>query len=236
MSRASEKAYEYIRTRILSGEIKPRTQLKEEDLAKMCGVSRTPVREALRRLEADMLVLRTDTQRSFVPVWSDEEVGEIFELRAMLEGHAAERAAMRATPEQIARLREINDRIKQAILAEPADFDGFVTINREFHDYILEIADSPRLCRLVALLVEQPVLQRTALRYGIPGLHRSHAGHDEIMQAFEVRDGAWAKHVMQSHIRQAFHATLIEDENGCHAVDHSDLAIVPISTVAEASE
>lgn len=229
MSRASEKAYEFIRTRILSGEIKPRTQLKEEDLAKMCGVSRTPVREALRRLEADMLVLRTDTQRSFVPVWSDEEISEIFELRAMLEGHAAERAATRMTPEKMAQLRELNARVKQAILMEPADFDGFVSLNREFHDLILEIADSPRLGRLVALLVEQPILQRTALRYGIEGLLRSHAGHDEIMLAFEASDGAWAKHVTQSHIRQAFHATIIEDENGRHAADLSEIELYPLN-------
>lgn len=78
MSRASEIAYNEIRRRILSGHLAQGTQLKEEELADLCGVSRTPVRDALRRLEAEMLVRRSDTQRTFVPEWPTSEVEEIF--------------------------------------------------------------------------------------------------------------------------------------------------------------
>ena len=74
MSRASDRAYSSIRNMILSGELPAGTQLGEEALAEKCGVSRTPVREALRRLETDMLVARTDTQRSYVPEWSLDDV------------------------------------------------------------------------------------------------------------------------------------------------------------------
>ena len=66
MSRASNRAYETIRSMILSGELQAGAQLAEEALAERCGVSRTPVRDALRRLEADLLVTRTDTHRCFV--------------------------------------------------------------------------------------------------------------------------------------------------------------------------
>lgn len=210
MSRAADVVYNEIRARILSGEIAPSTQLKEEDLAQMCGVSRTPIREALRRLEADMLILRTDTQRSFVPVWSSDEIEEIFLLRALLEGHAAARAARLITEEQLAQLRLYDQAISSAIADEPIDYDGFVSNNRLFHELIIEVASSPRLARLVSLLVEQPILHRTARQYGREGMQRSHAGHEELIAAFAARDERWAELVMQSHIRQALHATLQE--------------------------
>ena len=78
MSRASDRAYETIRTRILSGDLPPGAQLVEEALAELCGVSRTPVRDALRRLEAELLVERSDTQRSFVSDWSLHDVADAF--------------------------------------------------------------------------------------------------------------------------------------------------------------
>ncbi len=214
MSRAADTVYQEIRTRILSGAIAPLTQLKEEDLAQMCGVSRTPIREALRRLEADMLIQRTDTQRSFVPVWTQDEIEEIFLLRGMLEGHAAARAATQITPEQLMQLREYDQAINDAITSDPIDYDAFVATNRLFHDLVLEAAHSPRLARLVGLLVEQPILHRTAYRYGREGMRRSHAGHEELIMAFEAHDSRWAEFVMQSHIRQALHATVGDDVDG----------------------
>ena len=80
MSRASDRAYAEIRGLILSGEIAPGAQLKEEQLAELCGVSRTPVRDALRRLEADLYIVRSGSQRAFVADWSREEVDEMFAL------------------------------------------------------------------------------------------------------------------------------------------------------------
>jgi DNA-binding transcriptional regulator YhcF (GntR family) len=104
VSRASDRAYEAIRSMILSGELPAGAQLAEEALAERCGVSRTPVREALRRLESDLLVTRTDTQRSFVADWSIDDVADAFELRAVLEGKAARRAAERMTDAALARI------------------------------------------------------------------------------------------------------------------------------------
>jgi DNA-binding GntR family transcriptional regulator len=229
MSRAADVVYNEIRARILSGEIAPSTQLKEEDLAQMCGVSRTPIREALRRLEADMLILRTDTQRSFVPVWSQDEVEEIFLLRELLESHAAGRAAKLIDEEQLARLRQYDQAIHDAIAAEPIDYDAFVANNRLFHDLIIEAAQSPRLARLISLLVEQPILLRTARQYGREGMQRSHAGHEELIAAFTARDERWAESVMHSHIRQAMHVTVLDhsaEDDGIWTgeVDLSDIS------------
>ena len=173
MSRASDRAYSAIRNMILSGELPAGTQLGEEALAEKCGVSRTPVREALRRLETDMLVARTDTQRSYVPEWSLDDVRDAFDLRAMLEAYAARRAAERMTSDSLDRLRAANAQIAQAIASSPPDVTAFLEGNRVFHAAILEAAGSRRLVAQLGALVEQPVVWRTAHHYGPDALHRS---------------------------------------------------------------
>ena len=206
MSRASDRAYATIRNMILSGELSAGAALGEEALAETCGVSRTPVREALRRLESDMLVTRTDTQRSFVAEWSLDDVRDAFHLRAMLEAYAARRAAERMTPDSLARLRMANTQIAQAIALSRPDVGAFLEGNRMFHGAILDVAGSRRLVAQLGSLVEQPVVWRTAHHYGPDALHRSWSEHEELIAAFARHDGAWAEAIMSSHILRAFHA------------------------------
>ena len=206
MSRASDRAYSSIRNMILSGELPAGTQLGEEALAEKCGVSRTPVREALRRLETDMLVARTDTQRSYVPEWSLDDVRDAFDLRAMLEAYAARRAAERMTPDSLDRLRAANAQIAQAIASSRPDVTAFLEGNRVVHAAILETAGSRRLVAQLGALVEQPVVWRTAHHYGPDALHRSWSEHEELIAAFARHDGAWAEAIMSSHILRAYHA------------------------------
>ena len=206
MSRASDRAYNAIRSMILSGELAARAQLGEEALAERCGVSRTPVREALRRLEADLLVYRTDTQRSFVADWSLDDVSDAFDLRAKLEGMAARRAAERMTPSALERIRAANLALRTAIERPVPDIEGFLEGNREFHAAILDVAGSRRLTALLGTLIEQPVVWRTAHHYGREALRKSHSEHEELAAAFARRDGAWAEAIMAGHILRAFHA------------------------------
>lgn len=206
MSRASERAYGRIRSMILSGDLAPGAPLREEQLAEVCGVSRTPVREALRRLEAEAFVHRNEAQRSFVAKWSLDDVEEAFLLRGMLESHAAKRAATRASWDVLERLRFHNRALSQAILEDVPDVPAFLEHNRQFHALILEAAASDRLASMLARIIEQPVVQRTALQYDRDNLLRSHHEHDELLAAFERHDGDWAESIMASHIRRAFHA------------------------------
>ena len=206
MSRASDRAYNLIRGMILSGELGPGSQLAEEALAVLCDVSRTPIRDALRRLEADLLIRRTGTQRSFVADWSLSDIEDGFELRGMLEARAARRACERMTEPALARLRGCNGRIRVAIERTSPDVGEFMEANREFHAVILEQAGSRRLAALLGTLVEQPVVRRTAEHYGTEQLWQSWSEHDELITAFARRDSAWAEAVMLGHIRRAFHA------------------------------
>lgn len=206
MSKASDTAYRLIRSEILAGNLAPGAQLREEQLAEACGVSRTPVREALRRLESERFVRRSDSQRTFVNEWSFDEIEEGFALRAMLEGRAAARAATRISEADIVRLESHNRAIRRAVEQPRADVASFLDHNRAFHGIVLESAGSPNLAQLISAIVEQPIVARTARQYDRSQIGRSLAEHEELVLAFRRRDPAWAEAVMTAHIRRAFHA------------------------------
>lgn len=205
MSRASEQAYAKIRAHLLSGAVKPNEQLTEDRLAQITGVSRTPVREAVRRLEDELLLVRSDTKRLFVADWSRDDIEEMFTLRQMLECHAAERAARRLSREQIGALEALNRDLKAAIEQTPPDVARFLDANRAFHEVIIDAAQSPRLGQLLPKLVEAPVVLRTARTYSSDDLRQSARDHDELIAAFAAHDPDWARAVMGSHLRRAFH-------------------------------
>ncbi|GAB5489292.1 MAG: GntR family transcriptional regulator [Parasphingorhabdus sp.] len=205
MSRASDTAYQKIRNYILQGDAAPGMQLTEEKLAEIAGVSRTPVRDAVQRLENEMLLIRSESKRLSVADWSDGEIDEMFTLRAMLECHAAERAASRMDQECIDTLKDINKGLKKAIRQDEPDVPAFLDANRKFHDLILVSAQSPRLSKMLPALIEQPVVRRTANQYSKADLEQSGQDHDELIAAFEAADSHWAGAVMTSHIRRAFH-------------------------------
>jgi DNA-binding GntR family transcriptional regulator len=214
MSKASDHAYSRIRAMILSGDLPPGAQIGEEQLAERCGVSRTPVRDALNRLEAELFIRRNESQRSFVADWSLDDIEDAFVLRGMLEGLAAKRAATRLNGEQFARLRWLNAAIERAISADKPDINGFLEHNRDFHGIILDAAASMRLTSMLTRLIEQPVVWRTAQNYDRVNLQRSHHEHQELLAAFERKDGEWAESIMAGHIRRAFHTYADAHEGG----------------------
>lgn len=202
MSKASQRAYQAIRDAILSGRYLPGARLTEEELAALSGVSRTPVRDALRLLASELYVTMVPNHGTFVTDWTLDDIVEIFELRSLLEGHGAARAALRAGPEQIAALEEQVRIIDGELAREDApDLDRFLAANRRFHDLITEAADSARLSAMVHRLVQPPVVARTATRYRRSDLARSNAHHRELIEAFRARDPDWARAVMTAHIR-----------------------------------
>ena len=212
MSTAGERAYEVIRTGILNGRFGPGARLKEEELTEFCEVSRTPVREALRRLAVEGLVSVTPNAGAQVNIISPTELEEIYVLRAMLESHAAERAARNLTPDAIERLKVLATEMERTVL-EPPDVINrdFTPANSEFHKIILDAAMSPRLSAMASLVVELPLILRTLSRYSEDDRRRSMAHHRELIEAFAAKDGVWAGAVMKSHIHAAFQALVRGD-------------------------
>ncbi|MEL6708240.1 MAG: GntR family transcriptional regulator [Pseudomonadota bacterium] len=220
MSTASDTAYEKIRSHLLVGKVRPGDRLTEELLSDIAGVSRTPVREAVSRLERELLLTRTETNRIFVPDWGEDEIDEMFTLRQMLEGHAAERAATRLSEDQIDDLARINQELHDAVALDEPDIAGFLDANRLFHETVTQAAHSPRLGQILAMLVEQPVVLHTAREYSVEDLKQSARDHDELIAAFRARDPHWARAVMGSHLRRAFHVfadAMREQQSSCAA-------------------
>lgn len=204
MSGASEFAYNEIRDRLLSGKHPPGTQLNESELSEICGVSRTPVREALRRLALDYFVRIEPNRGAFVIDWSREDITDMFEMRSMMEGLAARKAAERANPTQIAKMSAIIDR-GEAVLSDDGVGmrDKFLALNREFHDAILEASGSLKLTEIISRFVEQAVIHRTAAKYTVADVAHSNQQHKELYSAIASGNGLLAEALMRAHILTA---------------------------------
>jgi DNA-binding GntR family transcriptional regulator len=170
-----------------------------------------------------LFIRRSDTQRSFVADWSLDDVEDAFQLRAMLESHAARRAATRVSWDQLERLKSHNKAILKSISGHHPDVPTFLEHNRLFHMIILEAADSSRLSSMLAQVIEQPVVLRTALQYDCENLKRSWHEHEELLAAFAHRDAEWAAAVMTGHIRRAFHAYALAHKRGADST-HRNIA------------
>ncbi|MGR3780257.1 MAG: GntR family transcriptional regulator [Albimonas sp.] len=197
----AERAYETIRSAILSGELPAGTHLREEPLARMTGTSRTPVREALHRLTAEGLALAQNRHR-YVADFSFHEVAVIFELRARLESYAATLAATRITPAELDRMKgivEAIDRLGDALgEGEP---ERFFELNAGFHEVIIAATRSSQLRALTAQAFALPLvtIKRFVCEQEI-NVRRSNAQHRDIVTALERRDAEWASAAMMSHI------------------------------------
>ena len=204
---AAAKAYNEIRAMIMSGQVQPGQRLKEEELTELCGVSRTPVREALRRLSVEGLLVVTPRHSAEVVTVDVAELEEIYALRAMVESHAAARAATRLDDRRIDRLKVLAAQMSAAAAKGRAAMEAcFPAANAEFHAIILEGAQSPRLTKMAALVVQLPLTLRALANYSDEDRARSLLQHGELISAFEARSAEWAGAVMYSHIYAAFFA------------------------------
>ncbi|MCC7413771.1 MAG: GntR family transcriptional regulator [Gammaproteobacteria bacterium] len=204
MTKAADRAYDAIRSRILAGEYPPGSHLKEEQIADDTGVSRTPVREALRRLSAEHLVKFVANRGAYVAHWSASDVDDIFQLRAMLEGYAAACAAQRITAEQIRILDDCADNIEQLSRhRSPENHLRMLELNQRFHTVIVDAAGSERLMVMLAWLVEVPMLLRTYEKFDHAQIARSNHHHREIIAALRARNGDLARKLMEIHILSA---------------------------------
>jgi DNA-binding GntR family transcriptional regulator len=202
---AAEAAYRHIRRRIFQGHLAPGDFLVEQDLAAEIGVSRTPVRAALNRLETEGLIYAESGKRAMVREFAEAEVDECFELRALLESYAAGRAATAITPGGLAELKDLAARM-EAVVAEGGDDAPvkFAMLNDEFHDGILWHCGSQRLRDLIKPLVQVQLVLMQRFRPHIEmHLQRSCWHHREIVAALEAQDPAWAETQMRTHLLSA---------------------------------
>ncbi|MDH4259214.1 MAG: GntR family transcriptional regulator [Gammaproteobacteria bacterium] len=204
VSRAVDRAYEAVRSGIIDGRYLAGARLTEQEIATTVGVSRTPVREALRRLDAEGLVEFTPNLGAVVTTWNQADSDEIFDLRAMLESYGARCATARATDVQIAEMRRLAElQYRESVEHSAGHLERIGGLNSLFHRRMQEASASPRLVRALAGLIEAPLMMRTFQKYTLEDLQRSALHHLEIVSALEARDAEWAASVMFSHVHAA---------------------------------
>ena len=202
--KAAERAYNTLRAGIIEGVYAPGDRVTEQEVAVTAGVSRTPVREALRRLEAEGLLRFVPHQGAFVTRWSDQDAEDIFELRAMLEGYGARLAAAKATTEEARQLRSLAEaQSKEAIERSPGYLERIADLNSQFHRRLQQVAASSRLQATLATISSAPLVLQTFRDYDGDDLNRSAHHHLEMVEAIEAGDGNWAESVMHSHVMAA---------------------------------
>lgn len=209
MAKSSDHACEVLRELILSGKYAPGERLREEELTELTGVSRTPVREALRKLAQEGFVLIESNRGASIPVYTSRDIDEIYGLRTLLESHAARRAAGRITPAQLDDLERINnefrDLIKQTSNGDSSTelFLTMTGLNNDFHKVILDASDNNQLTEIVNQLARNSLSARTFAHYSAVGQKRSAEGHDEIIRALRAGHADWAEAAMRSHVHYA---------------------------------
>lgn len=209
MAAAVEKAYIAIRQGIVCGAYGPGEHLTANDLATANGLSRTPVREAMRRLHTEGLIRFVPHRGAFVTHFDDSDIDKIYDLRVLLEGHAAEAAARNATPAQLETLHEIASDIAELVEDESEDsLQRIPELNNSFHKLIVKAADNTKLEAVLASIVEIPLVLRTFQRYQADELRRSARQHIELVEGLKAKDPCWSKSVMTSHILAARHVLM----------------------------
>lgn len=206
--------YDRIRRSIVEGRYPPGARLVEQRLAEELDVSRTPVREAVRRLESEGLVVVARNRGAHVRPLAEGEVADLYEVRARLEAYAAELAAARATPADVATLRSAADAFADGVGRASGAGRGVESVraldhaNAAFHGTLHAVSRHGRIRQLVAGAVDAPLVFQALQRFEPAELERSALFHHLVVDAVASGEGARAARLMTEHVLQGRDALL----------------------------
>ncbi|MBL8336247.1 MAG: GntR family transcriptional regulator [Rhodoferax sp.] len=201
-----EDVAESLRQRIFSRELAPGSWIDELKIAQAYGISRTPLREALKVLATEGLVTMKVRRGAYVTEVSDQDLAEVYHLLSLLESDAASVVAARASDAQLAELQALHQELEAAALPGQQDREQFFRINERFHMRVLEMADNRWSRQMVADLRKVMKLNRHNSLLKAGRIDESLAEHRQVMAALARRDAAAAMASMQAHFRNGLEA------------------------------
>jgi DNA-binding GntR family transcriptional regulator len=192
--------------------MKPGQHLIEEQLADHVGISRTPVREALHKLERDELVTRLSKGGFAVREFTKEDVEEIFGIRSALESYAAYLATLHMAPDKISILEKKLKESEDAL--EKGDDNKVVQLNTEFHDLLYKSCKSKKLVEMISTFRDYFYRYRSALLHIQNGISQSNKDHRQMLEAMKKKDPGLAERLVRKHLERGKDLVLKEIEEG----------------------
>ena len=197
-----EQVAERLRQQIFARELEPGSWIDEMKLCAQWGISRTPLREALKVLAVEGLVTMKVRRGAYVTEMSRDDVAQVYHLMALLESDAAAQAATQATPAQRRTLAELHAQLER----DAGDRDAFFATNERFHMALLEVAGNRWALQVVTDLRKVMKLNRHHSLFKQGRLADSLAEHRALMRAIEGGDADTARELMQAHFRSGLEA------------------------------
>ncbi len=194
-----EAAYRYIRSAIQGGQFKPGERLREIELAKQVGLSRTPIREALSRLETEGLVAHDPTRGVVVAELDYSMVTELYYMREVLEGTAARLAAQHASDVEISILDDLCQQYEAAL----SDHAALTMSNRRFHETLYRCSHNRYLLNMVTVLHDALSLLGGTTLDNPERAAETLREHRAVVTAIRARDADAAEQALRAHIRAA---------------------------------
>ena len=199
-----EDVAERLREQIFSKELAPGSWLDEQNLAKQFGISRTPMREAIKVLASEGLITIKMRRGAYVTEIARKDLEQIFTILSLLEGEAAREAAAKASEEELNQLDYWHHRLEKA--AADRDIEQFFEINGKFHELIREIAGNRWMNGVIEDLRKVLKLHRRDSLTSTGRLQNSLIEHRAILNALLKRDQAAAENIMRKHMAQGLEA------------------------------
>ncbi|MBL7091736.1 GntR family transcriptional regulator [Acidovorax sp.] len=197
-----EEVAEQLRQRIFRRELEPGSWIDELKIAEEFGISRTPLREALKVLAAEGLVTMKVRRGAYVTEMSEKDLRDVYHLLSLLESDAAGVVAEHATEAQLQMLQDLHAELETAV----ADREKFFAINERFHMLLLELADNRWRSQMVADLRKVMKLNRHNSLFKQGRIEDSLSEHRAILAAMVARDGKATMRAMQAHFAQGLEA------------------------------
>jgi len=206
-----EHAYQHLKQAIVSGDLTPESRVIESRLASVLGISRTPVREAVHKLEREGLLRKLPQGSFFVVGFTKEDIEETFGIRSVLESYAARLATIKHHEEELGPLEKKIGEYQMCL--DRGEMDALPRINTEFHDLLYALSRSPKLINMINGLRDQIYRFRRIILKMEEIAKVSNDDHKEMLKAMKKRDADRVERLVRGHILRGQRFVLKELEN-----------------------
>jgi len=208
----SEIVYGYLKRKIMRGDIPDDQRLSEAELVKTTGLSRTPIRHALQRLEQEMFIRKLSYGGYEIKLLTRRDIEEIFGIRSVLESYAASLATKQLTQTTLSTLEQITQRSRTALAND--DRDAFIELNTKFHECLYRASRSERLYLMIQNITDYLYRYRKTILFLRNNREDSLRDHEAMIRSMTAGDEKTVERLVREHVSRALKIVLKEIDKG----------------------